>query len=773
MRPTTRILVALSLLFAAIPLFAADPAAPGSWLARSFAEGAAPGVLAGPVAERWRVNAAQVIVRGDRALLCVADVPAAPAPPGAPGRPVAPSDLLAALQKAQQQAVYSLECRELPSGRSVWKRPLGRGCAFPPRMGVWAEDLVVVQVPCKAEADGQTPPLRLEVERWLLNTRTGDKVDQVPPRPLVTPQTRSLINLPRPGSTEWVLADRELLQKAFLDPGAASLSPLRGLANWSEDDHQLLDSAMALWCIPRHGAVPGLINRLVTPEGDVYWVDVLGGRLCKSRLATGDLLWSTPFIHAQPQGLAWRPPLLVAFSSRSSVTAYQCSDGRPVWTYEWPYLQADHYTCVLASLTDGLLLLTDPQIGRPVTMRNIGGGWTVDWNEHSHLTKLDPRGRVLFQQELPLLLGYGGMDVGDNAVLVWSGAGSGALGVSGPVVCLAPADPKGPPATQPQPDPGRVAELLAAYEAADPRQRLAICTDLARLGDTRIAERVVADLDAARSKAVSGGSPDLSQVQLQPAERAIIERENDPGSGYYVQALAILKDRRAIPKLLPLFDVRYLRSDVRQAIHSICDGEPMQDETYRTWRQQRLGELHDRHAALSVETQPAATPADQARARIRERLEQSRDGRRPSQILDHMRAMDERREAGRLTAHRAATIHQKIEIVTELADLDDPGVLDLVIQDMENLRATQVTSAGQSQAGATPDLRFGYLRGLANVRDKRLVPVLLPFLDEADPTLRHEASVALGHITGVQFVQKETLGPWWEAHRHLYESGPN
>ena len=38
-------------------------------------------------------------------------------------------------------------------------------------------------------------------------------------------------------------------------------------------------------------------------------------------------------------------------------------------------------------------------------------------------------------------------------------------------------------------------------------------------------------------------------------------------------------------------NLEYLRQDVRITILAITDGEPLKNEAYRTWRQQRITEL--------------------------------------------------------------------------------------------------------------------------------------------------------------------------------------
>jgi hypothetical protein len=350
--------------------------------------------------------------------------------------------------------------------------------------------------------------------------------------------------------------------KTILNP-AGPTPPVSGdPATWSWEQADAVAKAMGLLVRTTLPMGIDLSPGLITPTGEVFYVSS-EHFLCRD-LASGHTLWETPCLPPGPSHpLAYALPVIVTYTADSAVTAYDVKTGRPMWTHQWPQVQ-DNYNRQIAVLEDGFLLLTNPQIRRPEALRKIGagpgkgGGVGVEFTTRSCLVKLDRQGKRVFRQELPLQLSYAWMQAAKNAVLIRFEEGWGQR----TVVCFGPVQ-TGVPRSQPARDEKKIQRLLVEYENADAVARTGICLDLVKLGDTSIAERVLADFDQADPK----------------------DREN------YVRALGILGDARAIPKLLPLLEERTGHQMALVAIEAITDGEPLKDEAYRQWREGRLKTL--------------------------------------------------------------------------------------------------------------------------------------------------------------------------------------
>jgi hypothetical protein len=704
-----------------------DPQLKPDWFARNVAELSAPGVLDGPVQEKWRVEATSVIVRGDRAVIATRQRLVAATNVGQiQTKPANADEFFRKLLVAQESGtVHALECRELQSGRIVWRTECGRGSDARPGAPVWFDKYILLGFAQLAALSGERAkpisgsgparawPLSLPSTLRLIDAATGHVIREFAAPEVERPTTRPFRPTPPLGASprefvkRAVLADDGLLTKTYLNPGGPSIAVPLDIAKWSHADADLVWRALRQPLIPRCGAVVGTLPTLASPGGDVFWHDGLRSLLCRTRLlGDGATVWETPFLNSQLGGTVWKPPLLIVFSGTAALVGYDLETGHPTWTYEWPDIQQETYTKAIASLTDSLLLLTNPQVPRPYTLRQFQGKYNItDPNTRSCLIKLDPQGKLLFRQELSVLLQYGGMAVGRNALVAWSGGGGGTDRIGeGPVVCFAPVGSEHHGIGARPEDSSKIHDLIGTYEKADVQGRLAICTDLARLGDTSIAGRVLADLEAAgtrlEAQVASGAVLPLIRPGERDRHRERLLQTADKERMFYVRALGVLKDPRTIAKLLPLIKFDYLRPEVRIAILAITDGEPLKDEAYRTWRDQRIAELH--------------TQFDRERKYASER----------------------------------------VKFAAQLRELDDPQILELLLRSLQE---------------AAPNERDFYVREIGMLRNKRAIPALLDMLDKAEPMRRHEVQSALNACAGVPFAKPEAVRAWWQTHQHLYQ----
>lgn len=689
-------------------------ALPDGWFAGYVAERTAPGVLTGPVEEKWRANADAAIVRGDRVLLAtsviqVTEIQVPPTP-----------DIMQHLMAQEEATVRGLECRAIDTGAVLWHVELDREAGERATGAVWLDNVILVRIhhgrvrfpitlpEGAASAPSTGPARRLASELgfkeciWLLDPDTGAVLRRFERSVTFGDDDRSAAMqayrgaTPTPGAP--LLLNRDLIERTYLQPGGPSVPVSADPAGWSCDDAELVMSVLGENAIPRCGAVSGLVSTMLYPTGKVVWVDSLGFRLCKGSLASETPVWETPFIGGRG-GLARLPCMIVAFSAASAITSYDEETGRPLWTYEWPSVDlAQHYTRQMAALTDGLLLLTDPQVPRPITMRKFEGVYrSTHFNTRSFLTKLDMRGHVVFRQELPVLVRYGRMLVGPNALLVWSGRldMEGHLGGEGPVVCLGLADPTRPGKPMADADRVKAQQLIASYDAAEVRERVVISTDLAELGDTSMVDRVRSDLTTADR-----------------ADRV-----------FYVQALAILRDQRVVPDLVALLEDATakpedlmdpgearnrllglnLQQEIATAILALTEGDPLKSEPYRQWRDRRIPALRAEY--------------------------------------------DRTRDAG-----------EHLRIAEQLGELRDPQLLERLLQSLES---------------APANVRGYYVIALGQQKDKQVIPKLVSLLSDGDVGIRHTVQDALRRATGVDCYKAEAWERWWRTHRHLYEAAPN
>lgn len=677
------------------------------WFVRYVAERTGPAELSDRVEERWRADASVAALHGDRVFLVTRTCPPAPLPDQ-------PADLMQLLLQRIEATTFAMECREVRSGRILWKVECGKDRPHSP---AWLDKFILVtfshgppRLPPPTPAPGAvtqppaTAPAPPQESIRLLDANTGRTIIEFGPRELKPADFRGRgFPAPDSGPVERYGLDRDLLATTYLSPGGPAAPVGSSPARWSFEDADLLLNIFGQGCIPRSGVATGLIPLLLTLDGDLFWVDGMRRVLCRTPFANDATnVWETPFLSLQHSATAHTGSQLVTFASRSSVISYDVQTGRPLWTHEWQQ-GTETYSRSLAVLTDGLLLLTDPQVPRPIIARQdpASGCTFVEGHTQLSLTKLDRQGKVVFKQELPVPGHYSAMLAGKNAVLICPNRNMGSAASEGEVICLAPVAPGQAGRQNPEPPPMRVQELMDAYERADARQRAAICADLTRLGDTRIVDRVFADLDDSTRdlQARLLNDPVLSEIRPKDREQHIrhIMKTKDHERAYYVQALGLLREPRAIPSLLPLLEFEYLRTEAHRAILSITDGDPLQNPDFLAWRGRRIPELRARFEAEQYAI-----------------------------------------EKGR--------------IADELRLLQDPQLLDRLME-----------TAEADEQGAD-----SYLHQIALIGDKRAVPWLLDLYDSADPILRLNTSRAIDTVLGETSVQPDVARAWWQAHQHLY-----
>lgn len=569
-------------------------ALPGGWFASYVAERTAPAVLTGPVEEKWRTDADAVLVHGARVFLATrASPPTDTQPASSLNMQQNPqgTDLPNYLQAREEALLRGMECRDIHTGRVLWRVECDREAGERPWRPVWIENLILVAISHgRGGFPAAQPATQSEVKRfiWMLDANTGEVIRRLGPRQrdLWSDRLAAMSEAHRkPGGP--FLMNRDRIGQTYLKPGGPGSPVSSDPTTWSYDDAALLMEVLRENAIPRCGAVSGF-SALLNPTGDLFWIDPIRFRLCKGTFASEDTVWETPFISGA-SGMAWLSSMIVPFSSTSAIAAYNAQTGRPLWTHEWPS-DLENYTRQLAALADGILLLTDPQVPRPNTVRKFRGVYnSTERNSRSFLTKLDVHGKVVFRQELPVLLAYGRMAVGNNAVLVWNGVAAPGEADErcgeGPVICLGPSDPVHPGKSESKADIATIQQLISSYDSAETRERVVICTDLARLGDTRIVDRVLSDLKTANS-----------------ADRV-----------FYVQALAILGDGRIVPELISLLEENTLIAgqrpspqeeisrrgnlmlfqEIQNAIVSLTDGDPLTNDAYRQWRDRQIPALRE------------------------------------------------------------------------------------------------------------------------------------------------------------------------------------
>jgi HEAT repeat protein len=482
-----------------------------------------------------------------------------------------------------------VECRAVSDGRVLWAFRGKDAAEGRPGLGVLFGELALVEfvniVRDRPSRDGLTSrPTDLEFDktRYLLDAATGEVLRSFH----ATETYREDIELTasRPGTLRmpatWPSFDERMAQaKRFLEvsekrtrqkleelrqtyyapQGPTLAAPLNPLQWTDEDTERVMQSLTMTLGVPEHGCQEWTLAR----EGDHHeWLDVKAV-LKRSELADDYIreVWLANMVRYPPGfgGPLWRPPLVVVFTSRSAITAYEITTGKPVWMYEWP--ERGFHSPVagtMMALEDGIFLVSASHAARAIVpSRGRDGGFGVRPGGGSCLVKLDVTGRPVFRQEL---------DASDYSVVYYT-QGHFVVGT----VCYGPAaQPVSmtvPASAEGQAE--RVAQLHAQYEQGSSLDRLIICAELADLGDRTIVEKVLADLSADSSR------------DKQETDR-------------YMWALALLKDPKAIPKLIEMLDDNdgWIRQQAWKHLESLTDGDPARSSEYREWLARKTSSLH-------------------------------------------------------------------------------------------------------------------------------------------------------------------------------------
>jgi len=326
----------------------------------------------------------------------------------------------------------------------------------------------------------------------------------------------------------WALDVRQqLLPRVFSE--AAAPVPL-DMAEWTPGDvrflMEILRTSGDSEYLMHYGALNG--NFLFPDRENVFVVGTTHNLTYRSALEE-HIHWRQVCTAGTRNSLLWRPPYVAVFSSPTAVTAYRIEDGRPAWIYEFPADTSNGGPVYrFASLTDGILLLTEPLVG--LSESEYGSRLRREpqkppqRSEHLWLTKLDPEGKRLYQQELTMASSYQQFAVSEGCLVLWT---------HNQLVCYGPTDatPRTVPHDQrPALDDEQrrleIERLHAEYTQLGPPggKKLATCIELGWLHDRSMLDIVLADLQ----KASENSRTD------------------------YVNMLGLLGDRRAIDSLIPL-----------------------------------------------------------------------------------------------------------------------------------------------------------------------------------------------------------------------------
>jgi hypothetical protein len=299
---------------------------------------------------------------------------------------------------------------------------------------------------------------------------------------------------------------------------------------WTQDDaHMILDifSSGDTEYIMRHGSLKG---SFLFPNIDYAVIRKPDHKLIYKSLSKDEIYWQQICTAGTLDSLLWNPPYVVIFSSRTSVTAYSIENGHPEWIYEFPASILNGGPVYrLASLTDGILLLTEPLTG-------------IKESKNLWIIKLDPNGNELSKQELTVKSLYQKLTISNGYLVLWSNS---------EIVCYGHAEDNQTSqkfveltdSTEEQRQ-LEIKKLHDEYEKRSFYERRFVCEKLGKLKDKSMLERVIADFNNAVGE--------------------------NPRSDY-VDALGLLNDRRAIDVLIPLLDDKSfsVRNKVRVSLQRL------------------------------------------------------------------------------------------------------------------------------------------------------------------------------------------------------------
>jgi hypothetical protein len=343
------------------------------------------------------------------------------------------------------------------------------------------------------------------------------------------------------------------------------------MAKWTVQDAASWSELFTCEYVPTNGAGEYF---LFTGRDDSVQLDLMGNTLSRVDPSAGKVRWETTVSTGGGHAILWHPPLVVLFSARNAVTAYDTETGKPLWRYDWPG-EGETYSRCMRALKDGTLLVTDPLINRAPTMaRNpiTGVTYVAQSNAHLWLTKLDMKGRKVFEQELDFDAAYCKVYLASDRIVITKESLTLCYGPGGKIE-----GPGRPP--RPQEDSEKIKDLHARYEHGTTGTRISICAELGKAGDRTILKQVLSDMQTASS----------------------IERQD------YPRMLGALHDVRAVPVLVGLLDNPEwsVKHQARESLGWLLPGVVFSDEQWRKWWQV--------HKHLYEEQQPAATnPASPA-----------------------------------------------------------------------------------------------------------------------------------------------------------------
>ncbi len=499
---------------------------PEGWLAEYVAQRQAPAQFQAPVGERWRFTKPS------------GPITAYPYPCVAVSGPFVflgyathdPSEDLAQWQEQRKagsteppKMLYTTECRDIASGAVLWSVDgLAGGMTVLPGY---------LLMTCPGKNGLELAILDTNKRKIVRRIPYDTNMEEAAQRSMEENRRFKQLEAQNPSvdfAEIWALDVRQRLLPCIFSDAAAPVS--LDMAEWTPGDMRLLmdilrtagDSVHLM----QYGALKG--NLLFPDRENVFVIGTTHNLTYRSSLEER-IHWRQICTAGTRDDLLWRPPYVAVFSSPTAVTAYRIEDGHPAWMYEFPADTSNGGPVYrFASLTDGILLLTEPLVG--LSDSEYGSRLRREpqnppkRSKYLWLTKLDPEGKRLYQQELTMKSSYQKFAISEGCLLLWT---------HNELVCYGPTDetprtvpPDQKPAMAEEQRQLEIERLHAEYDKFDPGiyERRRVCHELGRLKDRSMLQRVLADLGQA----------------------------DERGKDIYVEALGFLNDRRAIDSLISL-----------------------------------------------------------------------------------------------------------------------------------------------------------------------------------------------------------------------------